>query len=181
MTRVAKYIDGLLDVKRLQAGWLALEKHEIDLERLIEEVSAKLGGQIEQKRLDFEVKFPAKLPKILADKDKLSAALVNLLGNAVKYTPDEGKIRFRVENDSRRLSFIVEDSGIGIAAEDLPNVFDKFFRSSDDRVRSIVGSGLGLTFTKEVARLQGGDVDVTSELAKGSCFTLFIPRPHDSQ
>ena len=174
-TRLARFVDELLDVTRLQAGSLALEKHETDLERFLQDVCAKLDGQIEQKQIDFEAEFPPKLPKILADKDKLAAALVNLLGNAVKYTPDGGKVRFRVENDSRQISFIVEDTGIGIAEEELPKVFDKFFRSDDDRVQSIVGNGLGLAFTKEVARLHGGDIDVTSEFNKGSRFTLSIP------
>jgi two-component system phosphate regulon sensor histidine kinase PhoR len=129
----------------------------------------------QQKQVRFDTKFPAKFPKIRLDKDKFAAALVNLLGNAVKYTPEGGQVTFSVEVAVSQINFIVEDSGIGIAPNELPRLGEKFFRSADERVRGINGSGLGLTFTQEVARLHGGKLAVTSELNKGSRFTLSLP------
>jgi two-component system phosphate regulon sensor histidine kinase PhoR len=103
------------------------------------------------------------------------AALVNLLGNAVKYTPEKGTVRFLAELDDANVHFHIEDTGIGISAEELPRISEKFFRSSDTRVQNIVGSGLGLAFSQEVARLHRGKISIKSELNKGSRFTLTLP------
>ena len=173
--RLGRFVDDLLDVTRMQVGSMTLNRHETDIARLIDDVCAKIAGQVAQNHITFNTEFPPKIPEVAVDKDKLSAALVNLLGNALKYSPEGGEINFRVERAQNQLSFSVEDSGIGIAAEELPHIFDKFFRSDDDRVQSLTGTGLGLAFTKEVARLHGGDVTVHSELDKGTRFTLTIP------
>jgi signal transduction histidine kinase len=109
------------------------------------------------------------------DKDKFVAALVNLLGNAAKYTPEGGRVTFSAGVTAHTLEIHVEDSGIGISESELPKIFDKFFRSDDDRVREIPGSGLGLAFVQEVARLHGATLDVHSELNKGTKFTLSLP------
>ncbi|MFQ5730794.1 MAG: sensor histidine kinase [Planctomycetaceae bacterium] len=174
-TRLGRLVDDLLDVTRMQVGSMILDRHETDVERLLQEVCRKVNGQILQKQIEFRTEFPAKLPKLNIDKDKISASLVNLLGNAVKYTPEQAEIELRVEVDAHQISFSVEDTGFGIAENELPRVFEKFFRSDDERVRSVSGSGLGLAFTKEVARLHGGDVTVHSELDKGTRFTFSIP------
>lgn len=173
--RLSRFVDDLLDITRMQCGNVTLDTHETDLQRLVQEVIGKVAPEMERKKLIFESEIPPKLPKIAADKDKLAAALVNLLGNAAKYTPDEGEVTFRVESDGSRILFAVEDTGIGIAQDEQPRVFERFFRSDDDQVREITGSGLGLAFTQEVARLHGGNVEVRSELGKGSVFTMSIP------
>jgi signal transduction histidine kinase len=109
------------------------------------------------------------------DKDKFTAALVNLLSNAVKYTPEHGVVRLIVEVDESHIHFHVDDTGIGIAKDELPRMCEKFFRSRDSRVQGITGSGLGLAFSQEVARLHDGQITVASELNKGSRFTLSLP------
>lgn len=174
-TRLSRFVDELLNVNQMESGAVTLIRGETDLERMLGEVTENLKPQMVQKELHFESLFPPKLPKLFVDKDKVVAALVNLLGNAVKYTPDKGTVRFVVEADESQLNFHVEDTGIGISAEELPRITEKFFRSSDDRVQSIVGSGLGLAFSQEVARLHGGKITVKSELNKGSRFTLTLP------
>ena len=173
--RLSKLVDDLLDISRMQAGALALDSHETDLGRLAEEVAAKVQGEMEKKNIDFRCEFPPKFPKAAIDKGKLTAALVNLLGNAAKYTPEGGRVTFRIEITPQKVKFIVNDTGIGIAPEELTKVFDRFFRSSDDRVRDINGSGLGLALSQEVARLHGGDISVSSALNQGSSFCLDIP------
>jgi len=174
-TRLGRFINDLLNISQMEAGSINITRHETDVARLVEEIVAHVSPQATQKRQRLECHLPPKCPKISVDKDKLSAALVNLIGNAIKYTPDEGHIRFRVEPDLDQIRFLVEDSGIGIAADELPQLFQKFFRSSDARVREITGSGLGLAFSQEVARLHGGKLSVTSELNKGSLFALTLP------
>ena len=130
---------------------------------------------IDKKSIEFTAKIPDKLPNLNVDKDKISATLVNLLGNAVKYTPDHGRVAIHVQQSPDEIQIHVEDSGFGIAEEELPKVFDQFFRSADERVREISGSGLGLAFAHEVTRMHGGELTVQSELNKGTRFVMTLP------
>lgn len=173
--RLSQLVDDLLDISRMQAGALSLDRTEVDLKRLVEDVTSKIQGQLQGKQLQMRAEFPPKFPKFTADKNMLSAAIVNLLGNAVKYTPEGGKVTFRVDINARNVQFAVSDTGIGIAAEEIPKVFERFFRSTDDRVQTISGSGLGLALVQEVARLHGGEVLVESVLNQGSTFRMVIP------
>ncbi len=174
-TRLARFVDELLNISQMEAGAITIQKHEVQLERLLGEILDSQRPLANEKKQSIDFTIAPKLPKVLADKDKLAAALSNLVSNAIKYTPEGGKIAVRVDSDSTRVLFVVEDSGIGISAEDLPKLCGKFFRSSDERVQAMVGSGLGLAFTQEVARLHGGNVSIRSQLNQGSCFTLEIP------
>ena len=109
------------------------------------------------------------------DKDKLVVGLINLLGNAAKYTPQGGSVAFKVQVDNSELKIDVEDSGVGISQEELPRVFDKFFRSANPKVQAEIGTGLGLSMSQEIIRLHGGDLTVQSELGEGTTFTAIIP------
>ncbi len=174
-SRLGRFIDDLLDISRMQAGSLSLDCHETDIERLVGETIEKIQPTMDEKQLNFQVELPSKLPTLNIDKGKISAALVNLLGNAAKYTPAGGRVSFRVSASAQRIEFSVTDTGFGIAKEELESVFDRFFRSEDERVHGESGSGLGLTFTQEIARLHGGNVSVESELNTGSTFCLTLP------
>lgn len=173
--RLSRFVDELLDVNRMEAGAMSLTLHETNVERLLQEVIEKVRPQMQQKKITFEANISPKLPKLNLDKDKIAAALVNLLGNAAKYTPNEGSVKFTVDTVGAELEMQVEDTGYGISEEELPKVFERFFRSDDDRVREVSGSGLGLAFTNEVVRLHGGRIDVHSELNRGTKFTLVLP------
>lgn len=173
--RLSRFVDELLNISQMEAGAITIEKHEVQLDRLLNEILESQRPLAAEKKQAFDFSIAPKLPKVLADKDKLVAAISNLVSNAIKYTPDEGKVTVRVDSDASRVLFMVEDSGIGISPEDLPKLGGKFFRSKDMRVQSIVGSGLGLTFSQEIARLHGGTISIRSELNQGSCFTLEIP------
>lgn len=174
-TRLARFIDDLLSVSSMEAGSLALEKQNVDPERLFSEVVGKVRPQMDQKGITFEAIFPQKYPETRLDKDKINVALVNLLGNAAKYTPAGGHVRFEVKANERELRFEVEDSGIGISEEELPRIFDKFFRSSSPQVKAITGTGLGLSMALEVIHLHGGELTVTSQLGQGTTFTATVP------
>lgn len=174
-TRLARFVDELLNVSRMESGGLALERSEVHLERVLSETAAKVRPLMVQKELTFDVILPPKLPELNLDKDKITAALLNLLGNAAKYTPDKGRVTLRVEINSTQLRICVEDTGFGIAPEELPKLFGKFFRSADPRIRDIPGSGLGLAFAQQVVRLHGGTLAVHSELNKGTKFTITLP------
>jgi two-component system phosphate regulon sensor histidine kinase PhoR len=174
-TRLSRFVDDLLNVSQMEAGAITVTRHETDLERMIHEVMENVQPLAVQKNIRIEKQLPPKLPKLKTDKDKLVAGLVNLLGNAVKYTPNDGQVRLLIEVEANKIHFHVEDTGIGISEEEIPRLFEKFFRSSDQRVQDINGSGLGLAFSQEVARLHGGKITALSELNKGSRFTMTLP------
>lgn len=174
-TRLARFVDELLDVSQLESGAVAFDRVDTDIERLLNEVVAHVAPQIQQKKLRFQTNYPPKFPKLLSDKDKLSAALLNLVSNALKYTPEGGSIKLDVSADAMQIHFKIEDTGIGISPEDLSKLCEKFYRSDDARVRAINGSGLGLAFTREVAQRHGGSLAISSVLDKGSTFTLSLP------
>jgi len=174
-TRLARFVDELLNISQMEAGAITIDKHEVQLDRMLDELLDSQRPSANEKKQTFDIAIAPKLPKLMADKDKLIAALTNLVSNAIKYTPEGGKIAVRVDSDATRLLFMVEDSGIGISAEDMPKLCSKFFRSSDQRVQSVVGTGLGLALSQEVARLHGGHLSIRSQLNQGSCFTLELP------
>lgn len=174
-TRLARFVDELLNVSRMESGSLSLSRQLTDVGRMLNDAVQKVRPQMDVKQQSFETVIPRKLPEVEMDKDKITAAIVNLLGNAAKYTPEGGRVALHVTWENGELKIAVEDTGIGIAAEELPKLAGKFFRSEDPRVRDIPGSGLGLSLVQEVARLHGGNLSVHSELNKGSRFTLTIP------
>jgi signal transduction histidine kinase len=174
-TRLARFVDDLLSVSSMELGSLSLNRQVTDLGRMLNEVLVKIRPQIEEKRLAFDVALPEKMPEPELDKDKISAVLVNLLGNAVKYTPAGGRVTFRVNISDQQIDMSIEDTGVGIAADEVTKVFDKFFRSPDPRVQEQTGTGLGLALAQEVVRLHGGKITVESEIDKGSTFSVLLP------
>lgn len=175
-TRLTRFVDELLNISQMEVGSLALHRHETDFQLLIDDVVRHVQPELAQKQIQFSAELPAKWPRMHVDKDKLNSALINLLGNAVKYTPEGGTVTLEVEIQDSTLAIHVEDTGIGINEEEQGRVFEKFFRSQDERVRALTGNGLGLAFTHEVARLHGGRLSLASEIDKGSRFTLTLPR-----
>lgn len=174
-TRLGRLIDDLLSISSMEVGSLTVNREDTDTERLLHEVVEKVTPQMNQKGLTFNTAFPEKWPTLHLDKDKLAAALVNLLGNAVKYTPSDGRVTLRVRLTEGAFVIEVEDTGAGISADELPKVFDKFFRSADPRIQKESGSGLGLSFVQEVVRMHGGTVNVESERGAGSKFSVSLP------
>src|SRR4051812_48358354 len=174
-TRLARFVDDLLSVSSMELGSLSLNKQVTDLARMLNEVIAKIKPQVEEKKLTLEVALPEKLPEPDLDKDKIATVLVNLLGNAVKYTPANGRVVFRVNVTDKQIEISVEDTGVGIAADEIDKVFEKFYRSNDPRVQEQTGTGLGLALSQEVVRLHGGKITVESEINKGSTFSLLLP------
>lgn len=173
--RLGRLIDDLLNLSQLDAGGMYIERKPTDLRRLVEDVVTKMQPGAEEKQLKFTVELPEKYFPIRVDKQKLSVALVNLIGNAIKYTPPGGEVSFRVSQTEQEVTFIVADTGIGISEEDLPKIFDRFYRARDARVSEITGSGIGLALAKEIVDLHGGTISVQSKLNEGSTFVVTIP------
>lgn len=170
--RLTRFVDELLDVSQMEGGALSIQRTPLDMERLVEEVVGNVQPDITRRNQIFEYQPPAKMPKLTGDKDKLSSALVNLLGNASKYSPEGGTLGLQISLEDNQIHFHVDDTGFGISEDEQAHIFDKFFRSGDERVLAESGNGLGLAYTQQVAQLHGGRVTVKSQLNRGSRFTL---------
>ena len=175
VTRLARFIDDLLSISSMEVGALTVDRQKVETERLFAEVLSKVEPQMQKKSIDFQTSLAPKLPELQLDKDKIIAVIVNVVGNAAKYTAEGGRVSLKVKADDGFLRIAVEDTGVGIAENELERVFDKFFRSDDPRVQAEVGSGLGLSLAREVVRMHGGEITVESELNQGSTFTILLP------
>jgi signal transduction histidine kinase len=175
VTRLARFVDDLLSISSMEVGSLSADRQKVEIARLFEEVLAKIQPMMQKKDIQFEVRLPEKMGILKLDKEKMVAVLVNLLGNAAKYTPTGGHVSLKVKLKEDLLQIAIDDTGVGISPEDLPMVFEKFFRSKDARVQAEAGTGLGLSLAREVVRMHGGDISVESQLDKGSTFLVSIP------
>ena len=173
--RLERIVDDMLKVAEMEAGSLKLANDDVHLDTILGELLADYEAQAQEKSIALAFNLAPKLPIIQADRDKLQLAMHNLVGNALKYTPNGGRVAVNVDIADGKLVFEVRDTGIGISKEDQQKVFEKFYRANDRRVETIVGTGLGLAIARDMIRLHGGDITVDSELDKGSTFTLTIP------
>lgn len=173
--RLSRLVEDILSISQLEVGTARLDVGEVDLARLVRQMVQDNLGTADEKRIDLTLALPPKVPKLNGDKQRLSVLLNNLIGNAIKYTPGNGKVHVAVEVQERQVRIAVQDTGIGIAPEDQAHVFEKFYRATDDAVQAVPGTGLGLALAREVARLHGGDIVLESERGKGSTFTIELP------
>jgi signal transduction histidine kinase len=173
--RLERMVTEILSVAEIEAGSLRVRKDDVRLDALFESLQTDLAALAKDKEQTLTFELPPKLPVIQGDRDKLVLALHNVIGNAIKYTPQGGKVIVSAKADAKHVHVDVSDTGIGIKPEEQALVFDRFYRSNDPRVSKITGSGLGLALAREVARLHGGDLSVQSEIDKGSTFTMTLP------
>ena len=173
--RLTRLVSDMLSVAEIEAGSMEVRYDDIRLDEIFEELRADYQPQADEKNITLTLTMPPKMPVIQADRDKLMMALHNLVGNAVKYTPNGKRVDVSVEIDSDRFVMEVSDTGIGIGPDDLAKIFDKFYRAQDEQLADIPGTGLGLSLAREVMRLHGGDITVESVHGKGSTFTLLLP------
>jgi PAS domain S-box-containing protein len=171
-------INDLLDVSKIEAGQIELYLSTADLETLCVSSLAFVQQQARTKKMRLELKLPAALPNIMLDERRLRQVLINLLDNAVKFTSVGGCVTLEVQDsqlDPSHLRISVSDTGIGIAAENFPKLFQPFMQIESGLNRRYAGTGLGLTLARRIVELHGGQILLTSELGKGSCFSVLIP------
>ncbi|MFH1076500.1 MAG: PAS domain-containing sensor histidine kinase [Pseudomonadota bacterium] len=174
--RLTSMIKNLLNISRMETGALSLDKGLVRTDWFVEDCLSAIEGSARDKGITIVKRMPDIFPSLMADKEMMKAALINLLGNAVKYTPQGGVVNFSIAEEEGTVVFEVADTGYGISAEDILHIFDKFYRSKDPRITEQVGSGLGLALTSEIVRLHDGEIDVESEVGKGTRFTMRIPK-----
>lgn len=172
---MSRLVNNLLDLGRIEIG-VGLQVEHVTVLDIIERVTSVLQLQAAHKNIELSVELPKDMPHAVeADETLLNQAVYNLVENAIKYTPNDGRVVLRTLSQPGYLTFSVEDSGLGIAPEDLPRLFEKFYRGKQREARIQPGSGLGLAIVHSIATNHGGRVWVDSELAKGSTFYLQIP------
>ena len=173
--RLEGLVSNMLSISEIEAGSMSLQLGDVRLDALFEELENDFRAKANEKSIEMLFNLPPKLPVVQGDRERLVIAFQNLLGNALKYTPEHGKVEVAVEASAELLTVEVKDSGIGIDQKDLGHIFDRFYRADDKRVREISGSGLGLALSREVVRLHGGDITAESELDRGTAFTMTLP------
>jgi signal transduction histidine kinase len=165
----------LQDISRIETGHLKLNLQPTDLTDVLKNALETTRRQIEARSQKLSVKIPKDLPPVQADPTRLTQILINLISNAYKYTPTGGRIRVQASRKDGYVHCVVADTGIGISAEDQERLFTKFFRSDNPDVRERQGTGLGLCIVKRLVELQGGQINVESELGKGTTFWFTVP------
>ncbi|MEH2214577.1 sensor histidine kinase [Nostoc sp.] len=172
--RLERLVNDLQELSKAEAGYLPINIQRVNLRPLLESLVEKFTDQLLEDGPVMLLQCPSVLPPVLADIDRTEQVLVNLLGNAVRYT-NEGSITITVGIDASQLWIAVSDTGIGIAPENLPHVFERFWRADQSRDRHSGGTGIGLTISRRLIELQGGQIQVESELGVGSTFRFFLP------
>lgn len=186
--RLARLVQRLLDISRFEAGGGRLECREIELRPFLSDLAQGFDVLAYQNEIAFELEVQDDLPETLVgDPDRLNEVLGNLLSNAFKFTPKGGKIRLaarpgRERNPVREVVIEVVDTGVGIPADKLPKIFEKFFQVENEAQPRSVGSGLGLAIAREIVEAHGGTIGAESRPGQGTTFRVVLPlQPPGSQ
>ncbi len=173
--RLIRLVNDLLDISRLERGKLQVNLQEIRLGELTRSVVDEISPLVHEKGQELSIQAADDLPRVSADPQMLRQAVLNLISNAVKYTPKGGRITIRIRPDQGRLRWEVQDTGIGIPKGDVGKLFEKFYRARNASAVETEGTGLGLYLVRLIVERFGGDVSCESEEGKGSTFAFTIP------
>lgn len=171
--RLNALVEDLLDLARLEAGRSPLGLERVDIGEVVRHGVDRLRPQLERARLALEFEVDPELPTIEVDVKRIEQVLLNLIHNAIKFTPPEGRVAISVTRDSGDVTVRVRDTGIGIAEEERGRLFERFYKS--DKARRSEGTGLGLAIAKHIIQLHGGEIGVESALGEGATFWFTLP------
>jgi two-component system, OmpR family, phosphate regulon sensor histidine kinase PhoR len=173
--RLSRLVENLLTVSKAGATRLEMTPRPLSLNRMVEKVIQNIKGKADCKR-QFALHYPNPLPEVWADPDKFEQVMTNLIDNAVKYSYDESTVTITATVlEGNRLAIAIADQGVGIPPEHLPKIFTKFSRIDNPLTRLVEGTGLGLFITKSLTLAMQAEIEVTSEVGKGTTFTLIFP------
>jgi two-component system phosphate regulon sensor histidine kinase PhoR len=178
--RLVKLVDDLLDLSLLESKRLTLELKPVDVSVLVAHTVDKLRPLAATQRLTLHQSGPSGIV-VAADADRLAQVLTNLVDNALKYTPEGGRVDVQVAAVNGEVEVLVNDSGRGIGPEDLPHVFERFYRADRSRTRGSGGTGLGLAIAKHIVEAHGGRISVSSQPNEGTTFKVTLPRGADGR
>lgn len=180
-TRMGKLVNDLLEISRLEAGHVSLNLAQVHLGPLIDQTIAQARTEIEARQHTLEVDVPAELPPVEGDRERLLQILSTLVSNAYMYTPKGGTLRIAVEElalsgeTPAHLLVSVGDTGIGMSPKELAQLGQPFYRADRDLVREQWGTGLGVSIARHLAALHGGELQIESDVDKGSIFSFTVP------
>ena len=178
INRLTNILNSLLDLSKIESGRIGLNFEEINLRDPIEFILSSFKPQVDGKSIQIKMEVEKDLPSVYGDRERIIQILINLVGNAIKFTPEGGTIYVSAkpyDGDGNMVAVSVRDSGIGIPEDQLGKVFEKFFQVEESLRRSVGGTGLGLAITKGLVEAHHGKIWVESELEKGSTFTFTLP------
>jgi two-component system phosphate regulon sensor histidine kinase PhoR len=174
--RLANLIGDLLSISEIESGELSLDLAPLRLEVVALRAASLLEQQARAKGISVDISGLDTAPSVLADHDRIEQVLVNLLDNAIKYTPDNGAVTISARDERDKVLVAVTDTGIGIPPRELPRLFERFYRVDKGRSRDEGGTGLGLSIVKHIVQLHGGTATVESTPGKGSTFSFTLNR-----
>ena len=173
-----RLIDDLQELAQAEAGVLRLDRQASDLGELIERIVAATRARAAEREIALAASIEPALPPVEIDRQRIAQVLQNLLANALTHTPPGGRVAVAARRlDDRSVEVAVEDTGAGIAPEDLPHIFERFYRADSSRARATGGSGLGLTIARQLIVAHGGTIGATSTVGRGSRFAFTLPAP----
>jgi len=175
--RLYRVIEDLLDISRIESGQAEIRLQPVNVEELILQATDKMRPAFRDHGIAFTITVAPDVPRVLADPSRLQLVFDNLLSNTLKYTRIGGEVTVKAQLDDSMVRFSVEDTGIGIAPEFLPRIFEKFFRVPGQEQ---ISSGLGLTIAKEIVEAHGGAIEVASQPGKGTKFSFTVKAVHES-
>jgi two-component system phosphate regulon sensor histidine kinase PhoR len=163
-----------MDLSRIESGKLKMRLEPVLLQNLVPETVARLTQKANANGITVTLDVPPDLPPVNGDADRLVQVMVNLVDNAVKYTPSGGSVLVSVREDGPSIRISVADTGLGIPQVDLTRIFERFYRVDKARSRATGGTGLGLSIVKHIVEALGGTISVESEVGRGSTFTITL-------
>jgi two-component system phosphate regulon sensor histidine kinase PhoR len=174
-TRLARLISELLNVSKIESGYIEFKKQKINIRQIVNECLKILASKAKEKKIAVKTKFPSKLPPLIGDSDRLHEVFLNILSNAFTYCDvgTEVRITCQLNWGEKRVVVKISDNGWGIPEQDLPFIFNKFYRGSN--IGRIKGTGLGLSLVNEIIKAHQGEIEVKSQLGKGSTFIVKLP------
>ncbi len=176
--RLQRLIRDLQELSRVETIAVEHKPRPTQVPTLVETVVLRLGRQFEDKGVSLEVDIAPDLPPVQADEDRIGQVLLNLVGNALQYTPAGGRVSIRARREGQTVFLVVQDTGIGIAPEHLPHIFERFYRVDKSRSRAGGGSGIGLTIAQRLVEAHGGRIRAASDgPGRGSTFSFTLPVP----
>ena len=173
--RLKKMVNDILQLAQLNKGQLAIKLERIDVHKIIQHVADAVSLQISSNDGTLRLLLDAENPIILADPSHIENVIINLIENAIKYSPTKPEIEIRTFSDKKHLTISIKDNGIGISKKDQKKIFNEFYRVSKGNIHDNKGYGLGLGYVKKIVFLHGGFITVESELKHGSTFTIHLP------
>lgn len=173
--KLTRLVRNILDFSKIEEGKKEYDFIKTDVAQLIAQEVKNFKKEAVQKGLEIHTQIADDVPLLSLDRDAISQALINLLDNAVKFSPDKKEIQVRVKRDEDKVIIEVEDEGVGIPQNELDKIFDKFYQSRSALQHSVKGTGLGLTLVKHIIEAHGGRISVESQVGQGSNFSLILP------